>query len=141
MAGAAQGRLDAEIEGDRHAGEWVLDAAGMLTVTHSTLGRRRTALLNSDPRELADLLLRDIVRQSRFSGSERRRTSLYAEGSHIVTALAFLGCWAWFTWEFGWLLGFGLGWIPSIVVGAVSGIAWPVALPLAFLLAAWLLLR
>lgn len=141
MPDAAQGQLEAEIGGETHHGTWALDSSGVLTVLHGKLGRRRTALLNSDPRELAELLLRDIVRQAGFTGSPRRRSSVYAEGSYPVTALGFLASWAWFTWEFGWLLGFGLGWIPAIVVGAVSGIAWPVVVPIAVGAGAYLLLR
>lgn len=52
----------------------------------------------------------------------------------ILAAPTFLGAWFYCTSEYGFLLGFGLGWLPSgilaTIVFAVARFLWKILLPL-----------
>lgn len=56
----------------------------------------------------------------------------------IIWAPIFLGSWAYCVWEYGYLLGVGLGWLPSVIVATVIAWLWPlIALGLALAWAIW----
>ena len=38
----------------------------------------------------------------------------------ILAGLSFLGSWIYCISEYGYLLGFGLGWLPSIILSAIT---------------------
>lgn len=48
----------------------------------------------------------------------------------IAWVLTFLGTWIWCAANYGFLLGFGLGWLPSAIlatiVAVVAAILWPI---------------
>ncbi|MGG5820679.1 hypothetical protein [Falsiroseomonas sp. HW251] len=131
----SQGSVAIEFQGRPQRGEWAL-ADGVLTVTHES-GRRRAALLDSAPEDLAAPLLHDILRSATFTEApEDRRGRLYADGSAYTTLAFFVGTWGWLGWAFGWP-GILLGWLPGILVGGMAGIVWPVAVPVAALALGW----
>jgi hypothetical protein len=47
----------------------------------------------------------------------------------ITSVVTFFGCWIYCTATYGFLFGFGLGWIPSIIAasiaGVLAGLLWP----------------
>ena len=45
-----------------------------------------------------------------------------------VGIIAFFGSWIYAATQWGFLLGFGLGWIPSLFIGAILGFTWPIIL-------------
>ena len=48
---------------------------------------------------------------------------------YLIGGLTFLGAWAYCAATYGFLFGFGLGWLPAIIlaviVGGLSGLLWP----------------
>jgi hypothetical protein len=45
----------------------------------------------------------------------------------IITALiTFVGSWIYCIATYGFLLGVGLGWLPSIIVAYIAGFLWPI---------------
>ena len=53
---------------------------------------------------------------------------IYVGGAWVTGVLAFLGAWIYAAVTYGLFLGIGLGWVPSIVIGLVAGLLWPVLL-------------
>lgn len=53
----------------------------------------------------------------------------------VASLVIFFGGWIWCTLTYGFLLGFGLGWLPSLIaasiVGAILRYGWPLLLFLA----------
>lgn len=47
-------------------------------------------------------------------------------GAWIVGVPTFIGTWIWCIAEYGFLLGVGLGWLPSLITAVVVGACWPV---------------
>lgn len=51
----------------------------------------------------------------------------------VAAVLIFFGSYAYCIWTYGYLLGVGLGWLPSVIVAAlgfcVFWLAWPAAIP------------
>lgn len=62
----------------------------------------------------------------------------YYLGAWIVGLLTFAGTWVWAISKYGFLIGVGLAWFPSLIVGVIAGAAWPLVLFAAYLLATWL---
>ena len=50
---------------------------------------------------------------------------LYYLGFCITSLVVFLGCWVYCIAEYGFLLGVGLGWLPSGIVAMIAGAIWP----------------
>ncbi|MCM2263748.1 MAG: hypothetical protein NDI73_00995 [Desulfuromonadales bacterium] len=46
----------------------------------------------------------------------------------FVGVSVFFGSWVYAIKTYGWFLGLGLGWIPSIFLGVMAGLFWPVAI-------------
>jgi hypothetical protein len=78
-----------------------------------------------------------------FSGAREMDDSYERIGGAlgaITAVLVFIGCWIYCIAAYGFLLGVGLGWLPSGICAALAGIVvrftWPlIALGIAFL--AW----
>lgn len=51
--------------------------------------------------------------------------SIYRVGFFITAVLTFLGCWIYAIASWGFLLGVGLGWIPSFFIAIIAGFIWP----------------
>jgi hypothetical protein len=62
--------------------------------------------------------------------------SLYVIGGYITFGLVFLGSWIYCIATYGYLLGVGLGWLPSAIVGALAAALWPLIF-LAIVLLVW----
>ena len=60
--------------------------------------------------------------------------SVYLVGYWITWALVFVGCWIYCIASYGFLLGVGLGWLPSGIAAFVISIFWPLILLLAIAL-------
>ena len=54
-----------------------------------------------------------------------RRGSIYGCGAWPFGIVTFLGCRIWCIVKYGFLVGVGLGWLPSAITGAVAGLLWP----------------
>ena len=55
----------------------------------------------------------------------------YERGYGISFVIIFLCSWAYCTAIYGFLFGFGLGWIPSLILAGLASFLWPVLLPIA----------
>jgi hypothetical protein len=53
------------------------------------------------------------------------------EFAGCLAVVAFIGAWAYCTLHYGFLLGFGLGWLPSIILALLVRAMWPLALVVA----------
>ena len=51
---------------------------------------------------------------------------VYGIGRSITTVIIFIGCWIYSMFSFGFFLGLGLGWIPSIFIALIGGFLWPI---------------
>lgn len=59
----------------------------------------------------------------------------YTVGVWIVGVITFFISWIVCTFEYGFLLGFGLGWLPSLILAFIVGWLWPlVVIAIAFIL-------
>ena len=54
-------------------------------------------------------------------------------GGFLFGGVTFIGCWIYCISEYGFLLGVGLGWLPSLITGVVVGALWPIVALLAVL--------
>lgn len=55
-------------------------------------------------------------------------SSIYRVGCWITFVPVFIGCWIYCIDTYGFLLGVGLGWLPSAIVGVIAAFLWPLAL-------------
>jgi len=58
-----------------------------------------------------------------------------ASGALFFGGAAFFASWIYCFFAYGFLLGLGLGWLPSIFVAMFVGYAWPVLVPIVGVLA------
>ncbi|MBK7207660.1 MAG: hypothetical protein IPH91_05190 [Elusimicrobia bacterium] len=63
----------------------------------------------------------------------------YEIGFGITAFIIFVGSWIYCIANYGFLLGVGLGWLPSLIVAFIGGALWPLIL-LVFLAIAGLIL-
>lgn len=49
----------------------------------------------------------------------------YERGFWTVALPTFLLAWAYCWYSYGFLLGFGLGWFPAMILAAICGFLWP----------------
>ena len=52
-------------------------------------------------------------------------SDIYAVGGIAIGGLTFIVSWVYCIATYGFLLGFGLGWIPSAMLAAILGTLWP----------------
>ena len=50
---------------------------------------------------------------------------VYSAWAAITGFIVFVGTWIWCISEYGFLLGVGLGWLPSGIVASVAAFLWP----------------
>ena len=70
--------------------------------------------------------------------------AIYELGAFFTGAIVFIGSWIYCIAEYGFLLGVGLGWLPSMIVAGIAGFLWPViaiVLVLAAFAIGWLAFR
>ncbi len=65
---------------------------------------------------------------------------IYPIGLFISGLLTFIVSWIYCIIEYGYLLGVGLGWLPSIIVAAIVGFLWPLFL-IAVIFVGWIFLK
>ena len=65
---------------------------------------------------------------------------IYGAGGYITFWLVFIISWIYCVSEYGFLLGVGLGWLPSAIVGAIAAFLWPLLL-CGFLALAWTMIK
>lgn len=53
---------------------------------------------------------------------------VYKVGYAISFVIVFLGCWIYCVAAYGFLLGVGIGWFPSIIAAAIVSVFWPFVL-------------
>lgn len=53
---------------------------------------------------------------------------VYKVGYAISFVIVFIGCWIYCVATYGFLLGVGLGWFPSMIAAAILSIFWPLLL-------------
>lgn len=51
--------------------------------------------------------------------------TVYATGFAITGFLVFIGTWIYCMATYGFLLGFGLGWLPALILAYICGALWP----------------
>ncbi len=49
----------------------------------------------------------------------------YVVGYWVTTVIIFIGCWIYCIAAYGFLLGVGLGWLPSIITARIVALLWP----------------
>ena len=54
------------------------------------------------------------------------RNGCYGTGVLITGIITFIISWIYCIYEYGFLVGVGLGWIPSLIVSVIVGLLWPV---------------
>jgi len=67
----------------------------------------------------------------------------YWFGYKICFGIVFIGCWIYCIAAYGFLLGVGLGWLPSLIAAGVIALAWPLVFLLLLIIAViilWVLL-
>lgn len=52
----------------------------------------------------------------------------YFTGFWVVAVPTFIGCYIYCIVSYGFLLGVGLGWLPSAITAVVAGLLWPIVL-------------
>ena len=52
-------------------------------------------------------------------------STVYPIGGFITGAISFIACWIYAIASWGFLLGVGLGWIPSLFIAVIAGFIWP----------------
>jgi len=62
----------------------------------------------------------------------------YWIGYCVCWVVVFLVSWVYCISEYGYLLGVGLGWLPSVIVASLVALLWPLVL-IAIVVIAWLL--
>lgn len=62
-------------------------------------------------------------------------SSIYRVGCWITFVPVFIGCWIYCIDTHGFLLGVGLGWLPSAIVGVIAAFLWPLIVVLIFVVA------
>lgn len=69
---------------------------------------------------------RDQKRDAEYlSETQITLMNVYWVMAWIVGVLVFIGAWIYCIVHYGFLLGVGLGWLPSAIVAVVAGMLWP----------------
>lgn len=55
---------------------------------------------------------------------------IYAFFGMIIGLVTFFACWAYAIFQWGFLLGLGLGWLPSVFVALIAGFVGPALIAL-----------
>jgi hypothetical protein len=60
-----------------------------------------------------------------FRGVTSEKKNYYKIGFWITAVITFIVCWIYAIGSWGFLLGVGLGWIPSLFIAVIAGFIWP----------------
>ena len=58
------------------------------------------------------------------------QSDTYQLGFAITGGITFLGVWAFACFQWGFLVGLAIGWLPALIAGAIVGALWPILLAL-----------
>jgi hypothetical protein len=93
--------------------------------------RRRQLGYETDARSLRERL--DSTRGTTTAYVTRHTSSsnidwavVYFIGFALTGVLVFIGSWIYCIASYGFLLGFGLGWLPAIIIATLLGALWPI---------------
>jgi hypothetical protein len=50
---------------------------------------------------------------------------VYRTGYLITAVIVFIGCWIYCIGTYGYLVGLGVGWLPSMIVALIVSVFWP----------------
>ena len=70
--------------------------------------------------------LRDLIKerqQERVQSLDKK--DYYWIGFCITAIITFIACWIYAIAHYGFFLGLGLGWIPSLFIAVIAGLIWP----------------
>ncbi|MBR0681133.1 hypothetical protein GXW74_11600 [Roseomonas eburnea] len=143
MAAPTAGTIEREIEGVWYAASWRLTAGGEVIVSAPFMQDRRMRLGTGEaPADLAKEMLAAFVAERRASRRMRVAAgegsdwvgAVYAGGAGLTGFVVFFGSWVYCIAHYGFLLGVGLGWLPSLIVAVVAAALWPIAALLLLLL-------
>lgn len=67
-----------------------------------------------------------------------RDDEAYAAIGNFFAFIVFVSCWIYCIANYGFLLGVGLGWLPSAICAAIARVVWPL-IALALLWFAWVI--
>lgn len=51
--------------------------------------------------------------------------TVYLLGAVVVGFITFVGAWGWCIYTYGFMIGVGFGWFPSLITGVIVGALWP----------------
>lgn len=54
----------------------------------------------------------------------------YWTGYYVTWVIIFVSCWIYAIFTYGFLLGVGLGWLPSAIVASLASLIWPLIIVL-----------
>lgn len=57
--------------------------------------------------------------------SDSKLLAVYEVGAQITWAVVFLAAWLYCIVNYGFLLGFGLGWLPAAILATILSFLWP----------------
>ena len=60
-----------------------------------------------------------------YSKSTDTYSNIYKIGFFITAVIAFIACWIYAIVSWGFLIGVGMGWIPSVFIALIAGFIWP----------------
>lgn len=120
---------------------WHWGAAGfaVLAALAIVLTLRVATETTPDPAVLAEQKAREEAQQrqearNRLAGYAADDV-LYRVGFLITWVVAFLGCWIYFIASYGFLIGVGIGWLPSAIAATAVAFLWPLLVLAAIVLA------
>lgn len=95
------------------------------TIDHSPKPPERSPWPNWEREKLRLERQHAIQNQGRSQRLATTDSGWYFAIAWLFGVPAFFSCWIYAILTYGWFLGIGLGWLPSIFIGAIIGLLWP----------------
>lgn len=134
-----------ELEGTTHKARWSVAGEELVVSLHYGGERRVPIGKNENPERRAGIVLASMIedelkeRQDAVwrtaEATRAKRTAsdkigegivtIYAGGAGLTALAIFAGSWIYCIATYGYLLGVGLGWLPSIIVAGIAAFLWP----------------
>ena len=94
------------------------------TVAYQHLGDRADELL----KRLSDAVHPPAPAQPATAAPSIDWEEIYVAGLFWVGMITFVACWIYAIAKYGWFLGIGLGWFPSLVIARIAAWLWPLTI-------------